>query len=543
LRVTSSALQLSTGQQPLWRIGPLRNRSRATQYAAGVLALALAYYATAKLGQALRYTASVSAIWPPVGLGIGALYLWGLRLWPGVLLGELVVNAELLSGANALPAGSLLGQQAGNMAEVVVGAVLLRLLIGRRAKLDTSEQVGGMLVALGLATAISATVGTLSMLAGGVIDTAEVPNFWRTWWLGDTAGGLVILPLVLVWAQDPAGAWRRVRTWEGVLVIAAVAVVAALAVSTHEPVTYLVFPALIWAALRFGPAGATVAIGIAAGVAIGVTANDVGPFSNQPIDHKALSTQLYIAVAALTALLLSAVVSEGERSSLELADAKDHEDERATEERHRIARDLHDSVSQALFSTVLHTRSAQRALDADGGATPETLERALDAIGDLTRGAQSEMRALIAELGRDPMANGLVDALQEHATAVGARDGLAVDVHGPEGPLPIAPHFQAQLFGIAREALANVLKHAGAARAWVTVARAGEQVAVEIRDDGRGFNPATEHPGHFGLESMRSRAAEIGAQLTIASEPAQGTLVRVETSAEGEPSPGAAGRR
>jgi signal transduction histidine kinase len=508
---------------------------RQVRYAAGVLALAFGYYATAKLGQSVRYTASVSAIWPPVGLGIGALYLWGLRWWPGVFLAELVVNSQLLNGPNALPVGSLLGQQAGNMIEVVVGAVLLARLIGPRAKLDRIDQVGGMLLALGAATALSASVGTLSMLAGHVIDGHEVATFWRTWWLGDATGGLVVLPLMLVWAQDPWDAVRRVRSWEGALVIASVAAVAALAVSTNEPLTYLIFPALIWAALRFGPAGATLAVAIAAGVAIGVTANDVGPFSNQPIDHRALSTQLYIGVAALTALLLSAVVSERERSARELADAKRHEFERTAAERQRIARDLHDSVSQALFSTVLHTRSAQKALGVDERETPAEVGHALDAIGDLTRGAQTEMRSLIAELGRDPVANnGLVAALVEYAAAVQARDGLAIEVNGVEGALPITHRVQAQLFAVAREALANVLRHAQAERAWVTVACSDERVAIEIRDDGRGFDPSAGHPGHFGLDSMRTRAAEIGGGLTITSKRGRGTLVSVEVAADGK---------
>ena len=139
----------------------------------------------------------------------------------------------------------------------------------------------------------------------------------------------------------------------------------------------MVFPALIWAAFRFGPPGATLAIAIAAGVAIGVTANDVGPFYKQPIDHRTLSTQVYIAVAALTTLFLSAIVSERERSSAELAEAKRHEGEQAVEERHRIARDLHDSVSQALFSTALHTRTAQKALEQEGVSPAGPLGRAL----------------------------------------------------------------------------------------------------------------------------------------------------------------------
>src|SRR3954462_7645081 len=118
------------------------------RYAAGVVALAAAYYGAAKVGQTLRYSASVSAIWPPAGLGIAALYLWGLRWWPGVLLGEIVVNGELLLDDRTFPLGSLLGQQAGNMAEIIVGALLLRRLVGPNAAMDRVEQVGGMLLAL-----------------------------------------------------------------------------------------------------------------------------------------------------------------------------------------------------------------------------------------------------------------------------------------------------------------------------------------------------------------------------------------------------------
>ena len=152
--------------------------------------------------------------------------------------------------------------------------------------------------------------------------------------------------------------------------IAGVTALSVVAFSTEEPIRYTVFPALIWAAFRFGPPGATLSIAITAGVAIGETAHDVGPFSEQPIDHRTLSTQLYIWVAALTTLFLSGVVSERERSSRELAEARRTEGARAVEERRRIARDLHDSVSQALFSTVLHTRTAQKALVQEGGSPP-----------------------------------------------------------------------------------------------------------------------------------------------------------------------------
>jgi len=505
---------------------------------AGVLLLGAAYYGAAKLGQTLRYTASVSAIWPPAGLGIAVLYLWGLRWWPGVLLGEIAVNTDLLLDDSRFPIGSLLGQMTGNMAEIVVGALLLRRLIGPNAAMDRVEQVGGMLVALAVATAISATAGTLSIVAGGIVDESDATEFWRTWWLGDTSGGLVVLPLLLAWAQDPLGAWRRIRSWEGAATIAAVIALGIVAVSTEEPITYMVFPALIWASFRFGPPGATLSIAITAAVAIGVTAHDVGAFSKQPIDHRTLSTQLYIAVAALTTLFLSAVVSERQRSSRELAEARSTEGERAVQERRRIARDLHDSVSQALFSTVLHTRTAQKALEQEGATPSGRVGRSLDTIAELTRTVQGEMRALIFELRRDPVHDGLVAALARHASEVRASGGPAMDLRGPTQRLALSQQVETQLFAIGREALANVLRHAGATEAQIRVDVHQEEIVVRVRDNGRGFDPAAPHPGHFGLDSMRTRAAEIGGHLTLSSAPGRGTVVSVRV-----PKENGAGRR
>jgi signal transduction histidine kinase len=315
-------------------------------------------------------------------------------------------------------------------------------------------------------------------------------------------------------------------------VIAGVTALSFIAFSTEEPIRYTVFPALIWAAFRLGPPGATLAIAITAGVAIGETANDVGPFAEQPIDHRTLSTQLYIWVAALTTLFLSSLMSERERSTRELADARRTEGARAAEERRRIARDLHDSVSQALFSTVLHTRTAEKALVQDGGDPSGRVGRSLGTIADLTRSVQAEIRSLIFELRRDPVHDGLVAGLSRHAAGLGASEGLTIEVRGPGARLPLSPRVETQLFAIGREALANVARHAGATAAQVRVEARQGQVLVEICDNGHGFAPAGGHPGHFGLESMRSRAAEIGGRLTIASAPGCGTAVRVRVPAE-----------
>jgi signal transduction histidine kinase len=503
-------------------------RQAAVRYVAGVLALALAYFAVAKGAQSLQYTASVSAIWPPAGLGIAVLYLAGIRWWPGIFIGELLVNGQLLASDHGLPLGSLIGQQAGNMAEIIVGALLLRRLIGEGAALDRTEQVGGLLLALGTGTAISATFGTVSMLAGDVITPSQAGTFWRTWWLGDSTGALVALPLVITWARAPRATLRRLATWEGAFLLAAVIILAVVSVSSNEAVTYMVFPALIWAAFRFGPAVAALSTALAAGIAIGITAHEQGAFFKHAIDQRVLSTQLYILVAALTTLFLSAVVSERKRSASDLVEARLRAGEQALAERHRIARELHDSVSQALFSTVLHTRTAQKALDRQGMSEAGVLGRSLRTIGELTRSAQGEMRALIFELGNDAVADGFVAALERHASTLSPQDGVRIDVEGPGHRLELDHRVESQLFGIGREALTNVAKHAQASRATVRVEERAERAMVEIRDDGCGFDPTGSLTGHYGLESMRSRAAEIGAVLTIMSSPGGGTVIQIE---------------
>jgi signal transduction histidine kinase len=508
-------------------------RSSIVRYGAAVIGVALAYYGVAKLAQSVRYTASVSAIWPPAGLGIAVLYLWGLRLWPGIFIGELIVNALLLTGDNPLPFWSLVGQQIGNMLEILVGAILLFRFIGPRTGLDRPAEIVGLLAAVGTATATSAVAGTLSMLGTGVIEPPDAATFWRTWWLGDTAGCLVLLPLILIWAHDPRGSWRRVRTAEGLLLLVTLTSLSVVSFSRDEPLTYLVFPGLVWAAVRFGPPGASLAVVIAAGVTIGFTAHELGPFSHQPIDDRTLGTQLYIGIAAVTTLFLGALAGERDRSASELFEARRKEGERALEERHRIARELHDSVSQALFSMFLHTRTAQRKLQNAAELSRHAVDGELAAIGELTAGAQREMRGLLRELNATTEHESLVSGLNQHAATIGKPGGLTVSVTGPDDGLGLSARAEAEFLAIGREALANVVKHSRARHAWVRVEARNGRVSLEVRDDGRGFDAGSTSPGHYGLESMRTRADEAGAVLTIESRAGEGTSVRVAVGGQG----------
>ncbi|GIH69983.1 sensor histidine kinase [Sphaerimonospora thailandensis] len=198
-------------------------------------------------------------------------------------------------------------------------------------------------------------------------------------------------------------------------------------------------------------------------------------------------------------------------------------------ERQRLARELHDSVSQALFSMTLHARAAELAMDKQGLGGNASLGRAVSQLRELTQGALAEMRALIFELRPGALAEeGLVSAVRKQAAAIAGREGLLIDVVDETGERPALDEaVEEHLYRIVLEALHNTVKHADAQRTTVTITRTGSSLTVSVRDDGRGFDPDAAFPGHMGLGTMRERATRIGAGLHITSTPGAGTSVTV----------------
>ena len=200
-------------------------------------------------------------------------------------------------------------------------------------------------------------------------------------------------------------------------------------------------------------------------------------------------------------------------------------------ERQRLARELHDSVSQALFSMTLHARTAERHLAAHDVPEHDPLAVSLATLSDLTRGALAEMRALIFELRPGSLEHeGLVAALTRQAQAINAREGLAITVRGPAERLPLDASAEEHLYRLVLEALNNTVKHAAATSAEVdvTVDEAAHRLTVVVRDDGRGFDPAAVSAGHLGQATMRDRAAAVGGDLTVQSTMGDGCTVTLQ---------------
>jgi signal transduction histidine kinase len=220
---------------------------------------------------------------------------------------------------------------------------------------------------------------------------------------------------------------------------------------------------------------------------------------------------------------LEAKIAENVRLRKQAAEAA------VLQERHRLARDLHDSVTQALYSQTLYAEAAARQLEA---GAPEPAVEHLRQLRHTAQQALREMRLLIFELRPHALeAEGLAAALKARLESVEARAGVETVVRIDEALLP--PDIETGLYWIAHEALNNALKYADAGRVSVSLMEEAQRLMLEIADDGVGFDPvARSNAGGLGLRGMQERAASMGGQLTVESRPGAGTTVRVEVPYE-----------
>jgi integral membrane sensor domain MASE1 len=285
-----------------------------------VVALAALYVAAARLGLALDAVAGFATlVWPPTGIALAALLLFGYRVWPGIFIGAAIAN--VLTGA---PLAVALGIAVGNTVEALLGAYALRRIPRFQTALDRLVDVLGLIVfAASLSTMVSATIGVASLYLGGIVSAALLEDTWRAWWVGDMMGALLVAPIILVWTSTPGARFKR-RWIEGVALGAAVALVGGLTFFSYasssttatDPVRhpYILFPVLIWAALRFGQRGATTAAFGVSAIAIWGTALGRGPFA-QPILHESLlALQTFMAIVAATFLVMGAIITERRRA-------------------------------------------------------------------------------------------------------------------------------------------------------------------------------------------------------------------------------------
>ena len=276
-----------------------------------MLGLAALYWAGSEIGLYFSSVGTISLIWPPTGLSLAALLIFGRRLWPGVLLGALV--AELGSG---LPPVVATGIAVGNTLEAVVGAMLLTRF-GFQRMFDRPSDVALLaLLGAGVSTMVSATVGVSSLLGGGVIAPDTALEGWMNWWMGDALSDLVFAPLLLVFAQrgNPL-AFTRARILEASL-LGLLLLLGCLMIffqwlpfgEEYQPRAFTLFPLAIWAAVRFRLRGAVLATAVVFAVAIWSLLDDRGYF-NEAGGAGLINYWAYMVVWAAISLFLAATYS------------------------------------------------------------------------------------------------------------------------------------------------------------------------------------------------------------------------------------------
>jgi PAS domain S-box-containing protein len=320
------------------------------------------YFLAGMAGLAVPFTAgNVSPVWPASGVALACLLLFGWRCWPAIFLAAFLVNyfwhLSLLAA---------LGLAGGNTAAALAGAFLLKSIPGFRTSLARlRDMLGLVLLAAALSSTISASIGTAVLLFSGVMPWASGTTVWLVYYLGDAMGILLAAPLFL-----SLGELFKVRSAARMLELAGLLLLTALTsvllfdehfyfAIQHTVLALLVFPFVLWAAIRFGVRGTALINAIIATIALLATAHGLGPFSkDQPLTN-ALLLQLFFATLAVSGLLLSAVIAErkateAEREYLIREQAK-QEAEREGEKRYRRIVEL---ANEGIWT-----------LDAQGGTT------------------------------------------------------------------------------------------------------------------------------------------------------------------------------
>ena len=552
--------------------GPWSARGR---YALELVALGVAYFVFAKVGLALASVhPSATPIWPPTGLAIAAVMLRGYRVWPAIFLAAWLANATTAGTAYTTLAIAL-----GNTLECLVGGYLVGRWSNGVGTFATPAGVAKFaLIVLMAATPISATIGVGSLALAGQADPSTIASAWVTWWLGDLAGGLVITPVIVLWAHSGFQP-RQEALLETAGAIAAAGAVGVLAFSPligsmpdRDPLGFLAVLPLMWAALRCGPRDtATVAL-VLAGFAIWGALAGEGPFAHSTLNQSLLLLIMYMISASVPTLALSADVAVRRQTERGLREAHAALNG-LVQERTAALAETREALHQAqkmealgrltggiahdfnnVLTVVINSLEAARGSTGLDAKAAERLERALDGA----RHGASLVHQMLVFARRHP--------LQVQATDINAVVASAMTMFGRSCPesigiqMDLAPdlHWATADAIQMQTAILNLAVNACDAMpagGRLTVATcnvqggaplsadlpAGQYVCVLVTDTGEGMRPevleraaepffTTKEIGKgtgLGLSMVYGTMQQLGGRMKIDSRPGEGTTVRL----------------
>jgi len=301
----------------------MHSRRFSTLPAIGILTVI--YFIVGKLSLQLAFVhPSASPVWPPAGIALAALVVFGYRTWPAIFLGAFLVNVTTAGNI-----GTSLCIATGNTLEAVCGAWLVNQFAGGTRIFDRAQDVFKFALAVMVSTAVSPTFGVTSLAVGGLADWANYRAIWLTWWLGDATGALVVAPLLILWSIGPRWRLNPKRHLEvGLLLLVLLMLGEAVfggwfpITARNYPISFICGPIVIWTAFRFSQRETATGIFILSAIAIWGTLQGFGPFVMETENQSLLIAQTFTAVLTITALALAAGMAEGRRAEAAIEQQK-----------------------------------------------------------------------------------------------------------------------------------------------------------------------------------------------------------------------------
>ena len=305
---------------------PLIQHRKLTTFTRVVVLIAL-YFLGGLVGKQTSFlSGSVSLVWPPAGIALAAILLFGYRFWPGVALG-----AVLFSFMNGMPFGFFtLGTAVGNTMGAVVCAYLLKKFISFNNAMERTRDVTGYIgLACFLGTTVNAAFNVVSLAYSGEVKWDELFPTTLVWWVPNALAGLVVAPFIITWATPSATRWNARLMAEAV--ICGTCLIGGTLISFNSwfvhgiqnyPLAYLPFPFLVWGSLRFGQRGATAGTLLVSALAIYSLARGIGPFVTKTETDSLMLIGSYIGILAVTNMLLAAAAAERRAAERAVAESE-----------------------------------------------------------------------------------------------------------------------------------------------------------------------------------------------------------------------------
>src|SRR5213594_1315636 len=497
------------------------------------------YFIAGKLGLSLAFlNASASPVWPPAGIALAVLLLFGYRIWPAIFVGAFLVNATTAGNV-----ATSLAIATGNTLEAVSGAWLVNRFADGTSVFDRPQGVFKFALAAVVSTIVSPIFGVTSLALGGFANWANYGAIWLTWWLGDATGDLLIAPLIILWSVASKRRWNRSQAVEvGVLLLLLFVLSEAvfggwLTISARNyPIAFICGPIVIWTAFRFTQRETATCIFILSAIAIWGTLHGFGPFVRETENQSLLALQSWAAVLTITAMALSAGMAERQRAEEALQQQK-----AVVETANRTKDQFLAMLSHELRTPLTPVISALEAIETEPGQTEDTKEalamirrnveletQLIDDLLDFTRIAKDKLQLRFAPVDAHLAISNVVEICRAEA----ASKELHVHLNLRATTYNVAADaakFQQIVWNLLKNAIKFTPEEGEIAIS--SLNPSPDVLTISVRDTGIGIDPEVMRrifePFEQGNRSFERRFGGLGLGLAISKSLAQahgGTL-------------------